>query len=467
MQGIPSTVLSAFLAVVLTLAIAPSHAEIPGDVTYFPMFSRSEVPLTSPVYFNEVPGKPGTFLVLEQGGEASVVLREDGKWTKKEFLKVNSAKGSEVGLLGFAFHPLFATNRKYYLNWNDPSTMATRIEERTADATFLKDAGAAPRLILKVEQPATNHKGGTLAFGPKDGYLYVGMGDGGNNRTAQDKMSLLGKVLRLDVNAPDSFHVPVDNPFESEAGARGEIWALGMRNPWKWSLDPLTGELWAGDVGTAVREEISLIGKGENMGWPVYEGSNCDPFMGTCPGSGYRAPILDLSRPTSFVIIGGMVYRGNPASAWYGLYFFADINAGSLWALRQAEGKLVEYKKLKSPPNGLSSFGTDAAGNLYTVGYYDGLIHRLDSDQFGPASTRAVPGRDRFLRGLLRVRVGQPWSLGKGAGTVRVHRLDGSLAVTLGADAKGNLPPLDLPAGIYHASRALAPSGASTPILVQ
>lgn len=462
MKAIPLPLLAACLAT----GLLPARADIPGDVTYSPLFSRSEVSLSSPVYCNEVPGKPGTFIVLEQGGEVSVILREDGKWAKREFLKVDAAEGSEVGLLGFAFHPLFATNRKYYLNYNDPATLATLIEERTADASLLKDAGAAPRRILRVEQPATNHKGGTLAFGPKDGYLYVGMGDGGNNRNAQDKSTLLGKILRLDINAPDTFRVPADNPFVGEAGTRGEIWALGLRNPWKWSLDPVTGELWAGDVGTAVREEISLVGKGENLGWPVYEGNNCDPYMGTCPGSGYRAPVLDLARPNAFVIIGGAVYRGNPASAWYGLYFFADINAGSLWVLRQADGKLVEYKKLKSPPNGVSSFGTDAAGNIYVVGYYDGLIHRLDSDRFGPASARAVPGRDRFLRGLLRVRAGQAWSLGSGAGTVRIHGLDGGLAATLRTDDRGWLPPLHLPAGIYRAGLAGSPSGTHRPLLV-
>jgi len=180
--------------------------------------------------------------------------------------------------------------------------------------------------------------------------LYVGMGDGGINRNAQDKGTLLGRILRIDVNAPDSFSIPAGNPLTGQAGTRGEIWALGVRNPWKWSLDPVTAELWAGDVGTVVRVEICLIGKGENMGWPQWEGSVCDAFMGSCGDQGFRGPVLDLARPASFVIIGGMVYRGNPASAWCGLYFFGDINAGSVWALRRAGGTLVEYKKLKSPP---------------------------------------------------------------------------------------------------------------------
>lgn len=441
-------------------------ADIPGDVVYTPMFTRSEVPLASPVYFNEMPGRPGTYIVLEQAGSVSVILREGEKWAKKEFIKVAVAQGSEVGMLGFAFHPDFTTNRKYYLNYNAPGDLATIIEERVADATWLKDSGLSPRRILRVEQPATNHKGGTIAFGPKDGFLYVGMGDGGNFLNAPDKSTLLGKILRIDIDSPDSYRVPADNPFVGQAGTRGEIWALGVRNPWKWSLDPVTGELWAGDVGSAAREEISLIGKGENMGWPYFEGTECNEAMSTCGTQGYRPPVLDLARPASYVIIGGVVYRGNSASAYYGLYFFGDINNGSVWAVRQSGGNLVEYKKLKSPPNGMSSFGTDAAGNIYLAGYYDGLIHRMDGEHFGPVSTRALPGRHRHLHGLLRVQAGRSWSLGGEAGTVRLHGLHGKLVATLLADEKGLLPPLALSAGLYQAVGAGVPPGSRRPVLV-
>lgn len=444
----------AVLAACLWLPSARTWAEIPGDVTFTPLFTRSEVPLNSPVYFNEMPGRPGTYVVLEQGGDVSVVLREDGKWTKKEFIKVSVGRGSETGMLGFAFHPEFAANRKYYLNYNAPGNLATVIEERVADAAFLKDSGLPPRLILRVEQPATNHKGGTIAFGPKDGFLYVGMGDGGSFLNAPDKTTLLGKILRIDVNAPDTYRIPADNPFVSQAGTRGEIWALGVRNPWKWSLDPVTGELWAGDVGSAVREEITMIGKGEDMGWPYWEGTVCNDALGSCGTQAYRPPVLDLERPASQVIIGGVVYRGNPSSAYYGIYFFGDINFSSVWAIRQNGGKLVEYKKMKSPPNGMSSFGTDAAGNIYLAGYYDGLIHRMDGEGFGPVGTRAVPGRHRFFRGLVRVQIGRPWSLGGKAGTVRLHGLEGSLAATLRADDRGMLPPISLPPGIYQAVSA-------------
>jgi glucose/arabinose dehydrogenase len=457
----------AAFVVCLCAQVDPAWAEIPGDVTYTPMFTRSEVPLTAPVYFNEMPGRPGTYIVLEQAGGVSVILREGDKWAKKEFIKVSVGEGSEVGMLGFAFHPDFATNRKYYLNYNAPVSLATVIEERVADATFLKDAGQAPRRILKVDQPATNHKGGTLAFGPKDGFLYIGMGDGGNFMNAPDKGTLLGKILRIDVNAPDSFSVPADNPFVGQAGVRGEIWALGVRNPWKWSLDPLTGELWAGDVGGATKEEISLISKGENMGWPYWEGTACNEAMSACGIQGYRAPVLDMERAASQVIIGGVVYRGNVSSAYYGLYFFGDINFSNVWAVRQSGGKLVEYKKMKSPPNGMSSFGTDAAGNIYLAGYYDGLIHRMNSEGFGPVATRAVPGLHRHLRGLLRVRAGQAWSMGDKAGTMRLHGLDGSLAATLRADEKGSIPPLALPAGLYQAVRVGDSPASHRPILVQ
>jgi glucose/arabinose dehydrogenase len=466
---------SAALFLVASLsALAPpsARADIPGDLAYTPLFAKSEVDLYSPVWFNGVPGMPGVFLALERvNGEVSVIRQEGGKWTKSLFVKVTTAQGGEMGLLGFAFHPDYRANGKYYLNYSPPGVMATRIEERTADATRLKDSGLPGRKILQVDQQAGNHKGGTLAFGPKDGYLYVGMGDGGwASRTAQDKADLLGKFLRLDINAPDSFRVPPDNPFVGQAGTRPEIWALGIRNPWKWSLDRLTGELWVGDVGEITREEISLVGRGENMGWNVWEGTHCVGGAAACATPGFRAPQADLPRGEAQIIIGGMVYRGDPASAYYGTYFFGDMHYGSVWALRPgASGAAPEVKKMKAPPEAMSAFGTDDAGNLYLVGWTRGIVYKVEGEHFGTAGVRSGPGREHRLRGLLRLEAGRSWSLGPGvrSAAVSLRGPDGRLAASLRADAQGRIQLAPVPPGLYWAAPEGPGASASRPVLVQ
>jgi glucose/arabinose dehydrogenase len=262
------------------------------------------------------------------------------------------------------------------------------IEEHLADASLLRDGGKAPRTVLRIAQPYQNHKGGTLAFGPKDGYLYVPTGDGGATAAGQDRERRLGKILRVDVNAPDSFRVPADNPFVGQAGVRPEIWAWGLRNPWKWSFDALTGELWVGDVGEEQREEIDVAKAGDNLGWGWMEGTYCHE-ADQCTGA-LRPPLADFGRGQLTCIIGGYVYRGDPASPWYGTYFFADYGTHAVWGLRRgADGKAGEIRKLLTLPTAPSSFGTDAAGNLYVVGYGNGLIYRLEADS-------ADPGRGRL-----------------------------------------------------------------------
>jgi glucose/arabinose dehydrogenase len=235
-------------------------ADSPGHVGLRDFF-EGQIAFDRPVFFAQVPGKENHYLVLEQHeGKASVAVFDQGKGSKRLFVQVQVARANEMGLLGFAFHPRFAENRKYYLHYN-PDLRTSLIEERVADSSLISDAGGRPREILRIRQPYANHNGGTIAFGPKDGFLYLGFGDGGSGgdpeNRAQNPMNLLGKFLRIDVDRPapgKGYSVPIDNPFVGKSGYRPEIWAMGVRNPWKWAFHPKTGELWMGDVGQGTGE---------------------------------------------------------------------------------------------------------------------------------------------------------------------------------------------------------------------
>lgn len=362
-----------------------------GGIRAVPVFDKAQVPLANPVWFGALPGRTETYIALEQyTGTVVVIRRSDSGWSRSEFLKLAVRGDGEMGLLGIAFHPRFAENRKYYVHYVPQSgALATVLEEHEADATLLKDSGKPGRLILKLAQPYQNHKSALPAFGPKDGYLYVPTGDGGATVSAQDRSQLLGKILRLDVNAPDSFRVPADNPFVGQAGVRPEIWAYGMRNPWRWSFDAATGDMWIGDVGEDQREEIDIPQAGANLGWGWMEGNRCREPDSCRPSM--QAPLIDFTRDQLTVIVGGYVYRGNPASPWYGAYFFGDYAGHALWVLRRgADGKATDTQKLLSLPSAISSFGTDAAGNLYLVGHTNGIIYRLEAD------SGSSPGRGRL-----------------------------------------------------------------------
>ncbi|MDQ3002644.1 MAG: PQQ-dependent sugar dehydrogenase [Fibrobacterota bacterium] len=452
-----------FVVAATALVIAPLRAystPLPENVTVVPFFDPAEVPLEKPVWFGEMPGKPGTYLVLERMGVVTLVSpagKPDGgsaKWIRSEFLKIAVNGEGEMGLLGIAFHPGFADNRKYYLNYIPRSIpWATLIEERMADSSFSKDSGKPPRQVMRIVQTRHgNHKGGTIAFGPKDGFLYVGMGDGGESILAQDRSSLLGKMLRVDVNVPDSFRVPLDNPFVDEAGTRPEIWALGLRNPWKWSFDPTTGELWAGDVGETAREEINLVAKGANLGWPFREGTVClEPD--SCSRPGLANPVMELGRAHSTTIIGGMVFRGNVASPFNGAYFFADFELRTLWAMRPEAGKPLMFQRLLTLPDRPSSFGMDSQGNLFVTGYDQGIIYRLESPDLkgmGIGVRRGIglgPGRE--AGGFLRARRGRPLDLAawRPFMSAALYTPDGRSAQSFGSQAGS--PRLDLPAGRY------------------
>jgi glucose/arabinose dehydrogenase len=344
-----------------------------------------------PVYVGQLPGVAGkTMVVLEQHlGEATLVFKQGDAWAKRTLLKIDVHQANEMGLLGIAFHPDFPRNHKYYIDYDPPGPdLANIIEERETDSSLMRDAGKA-RVLIRVPDKYTNHNGGTLAFGPKDGMLYIGMGDGGSGNdpdgNGQNRNVLLAKMLRIDVDRKDpglEYGIPADNPF-AKAGpgqARGEIWAYGLRNPWKWSFDPLTGDLWAGDVGQNAIEEVDLIVKGGNYGWSEMEGPE-----GRNDGS-MILPVHSYNHGVGSCVIGGVVYRGNPASRFYGRYFFSDLSGHTIWTLRKNGSGKADAEKVGKFPADPTTFGTDSEGLIYAATLTEASpIYRLESPDLGPA----------------------------------------------------------------------------------
>jgi glucose/arabinose dehydrogenase len=363
-----------------------SPRALQGDPAFTPAFGTDKGnAFRFPVWFGEIPGKSEAYLVLERGtgdedAHAWVLSKEGEGYVRKTFLTVpvqtTSSPSDERGLLGWAFHPRYRENRKYYVYYfrKRPAPIAgsseardsTVIEERLADSTLLGDAGAPPRRVFAVEQPYPNHNGGNIAFGPRDGRLYVGTGDGGSggdpHGNGQNVHTWLGKVLRIDVD---------------DSAARPEVWAYGLRNPWRWSFDSLTGDLWAGDVGQNTHEEIDRISRGDNLGWNRMEGDACFAPPQGCDTAGLKLPEATLDRREAECITGGYVYRGDTASSYYGAYLFGDFATRNFFALPPGHKTGDPAVKLGRLPDQPSSFGVDARGRLYLVGYSTGIIYRV------------------------------------------------------------------------------------------
>ena len=240
------------------------------------------------------------------------------------------------------------------------------------------------QVILEVMQPFGNHNGGTLAFGP-DGYLYIGLGDGGSGgdpfNHGQNTSTLLGAMLRIDVSGAtvnEPYRVPTDNPFVGVgAGARAEIWAFGLRNPWKFSFDPATGALWAGDVGQSDYEEVDIVERGGNYGWNVMEGLHCyPPGVQACDQTGLEPPVLEYTHAEGCSITGGYVYRGSRLPSLAGAYVYADYCSGRIWGLRHDGTAVTEHRLIADTDLQIPSFGTDERGNLYVLAF-DGHIYRF------------------------------------------------------------------------------------------
>ena len=300
--------------------------------------------------------------------------------------------GGELGLLGLAFHPRYPANGRFFLNYtrNGPEGLETVIAEYAVSSANPNLANRnSERILLRFAQPFTNHNGGMLAFG-QDGFLYIGTGDGGSAgdpmRNGQNVETLLGKILRMDVDSGEPYASPPDNPFVGRAG-RDEIWAYGLRNPWRFSFDRLTGRLIAGDVGQNRREEIDIIVKGGNYGWNIMEGMLCFLPSTNCNQTGLILPIHDYGRDLGTSVTGGYVYRGKSAPSLTGKYLFGDFGSGRLWTLTETTGGPWEAEQLLTTGN-ISSFGEDEAGEVYVVDYGGSVRQIIESGDPQPAVNR-------------------------------------------------------------------------------
>lgn len=369
-----------------------------GTVSVEPVLGVERVfPLlnfTAPVAMIQAPGNGSRWFVVEQAGRVRVFGNDQATAGSDSFVDITDRvdSGGETGLLGMAFHPDFPSDPRVYLSYtNADAGLVSRISEfRSSDGGLTLDP-ASEQMLMVLDQPQANHNGGQLAFGP-DGFLYIGMGDGGGANdqhgtigNGQSMTTLLGKILRIDVDAspgPD-YGIPVDNPFAGNpkcgpsAGAQPcpEIYAAGFRNPWRWSFDRQTGELWVGDVGQDALEEIDRVVLGGNYGWRCFEGTRPTGLpCGSEPN--LLPPVAEYDRSQGRTVTGGYVYRGSSIVGLPGRFVFGDFITGTLWFI--ASDAQPTLRITGGLPTGLniSSFGEGVDGELYVV-HYGGQLYRL------------------------------------------------------------------------------------------
>ncbi len=377
------------LVVALALSCAAAQASLP-----WPRIALNRVAsgFSNPTQVTSAHDGTGRLFVVEQTGSVRIV--KDGAVLPNPFLDITNRVSccGERGLLSIVFPPGSGLKGQFWADYTD-------VNGDTAISLFSFSGDTASAVsetvLLKIAQPFANHNGGQLAFGP-DGDLYVGMGDGGSagdpNNNAQNLGSLLGKILRIDVRA-FPYGIPPDNPFAGSSTARREIWAYGLRNPWRFSFDRKTGDLYIGDVGQGAWEEVDFqpaasVG-GENYGWRLTEGNHCFNPASGCSFAGITPPVAEYSHASGCSITGGFVYRGRDFARLDGIYFYADYCSGRVWGLRR-NGTGWETQELLQPGFGFTSFGEDDAGEVYAVDGNSGTLYRLvDAD--GPLSVLTVP----------------------------------------------------------------------------
>jgi glucose/arabinose dehydrogenase len=325
----------------------------------------------SPVFVTSPPGDSRLF-VVEQAGRIRIL--KNGRMVDQPFLDISSRVrgGGEQGLLSMAFHPDYRTNGWFYVNFTDRNG-DTHIERFKAGANPDVADLASMLLVLKIDQPYSNHNGGLVMFGP-DGMLYIGMGDGGSGGdpkgNGQNQRALLGKLLRINVSRADPYTIPVGNPFANGQRGAPEVWATGMRNPWRFSFDRTAGLLYIGDVGQDREEEIDVAPAsraGINYGWNIMEGADCFRSSG-CDRNGLLAPVLTYGRNSGCSVIGGYVYHGRRIPEIVGHYFYSDYCQGWLRSFRYQNGAATDRRTWKIPDIGnVVSFGEDSSGEIYIV----------------------------------------------------------------------------------------------------
>ena len=339
--------------------------------------------LSGPVDLQAAPGDTARLFIVEKPGR--ILIFKNGGLNPDPFLDISSrvSNGSEQGLLGLAFHPQYATNHKFYVDYTDGNG-DTHVVEFLASANP-DSASATEREILFVGQPAANHNGGQIAFGP-DGYLYIALGDGGGAgdtyHNGQNLGSLLAKILRLNVDSGSPYSIPADNPFVGRTGAREETWDYGLRNPWRFCFDRSNGDLYIADVGQNLWEEVDYEphgAGGKNYGWNVMEGLHCYGSA-TCNQTGLTLPVVEYQHSSGGPcdVQGGYVYRGSRVTQLTGYYLYIDYCTGAVAGFKYVGGAAtaIRYWNEVSPGGGVVSWGEDSRGELYLM-TYGGTVYRI------------------------------------------------------------------------------------------
>ncbi|MBX3015020.1 MAG: PQQ-dependent sugar dehydrogenase [Caldilineaceae bacterium] len=346
--------------------------------------------LSAPLFVTHAGDGSMRLFVVEKAGTIRIV--RDGILSERPFLDITDrirSSGGEQGLLGLAFAPTYPDNGFFFVNYTDSNGDTVVARYTAAPANADQADPASEFIVLQLEQPAANHNGGMLAFGT-DGYLYIGTGDGGGSGdrygNGQNPDSLLGKMLRLDVlsDPAQPYTIPADNPWVTADwqgnDVRDEIWAMGLRNPWRYSFDRVTGDLWIGDVGQNQWEEIHYTPAGShtglNYGWPIMEASHCYN-SNRCDQSGLLLPVTEYDHRGHCSVTGGYVYRGAAFSAIQGVYLFGDYCSGTLWATWFGSNGQWQTAELLDSDNSISSFGEDEAGELYITDLARGELRRV------------------------------------------------------------------------------------------
>jgi glucose/arabinose dehydrogenase len=361
---------------------------VPGDVVIETAAAFVNLVFDRPVALVQAPGDSTRWFIVELAGRVRVFDNTPSVSSSSVFIDISDrvVSGGERGLLGIAFHPDFAVNGQVFLSYTGGAKLESRISRFTSDDGGLTLNPNSEVILLKVSQPFNNHNGGHIVFGPApDHYLYIGFGDGGSgndpNNNAQNVENLLGAMLRIDVDGGSPYAIPVDNPFAANttcAGGCPEIFAWGLRNPWRWSFDRVTGDLWVGDVGQSAWEEVDIVVLGGNYGWRIREGAHCnDVYDSNCSSTGLIDPVTEYDRSTGQSITGGYVYRGNDIPGLNGVYIYGDYVQGTIFQYYDnGQGTIIDGELLDTDFF-ISSFAEAHNGELFVLDYQTGTIHRI------------------------------------------------------------------------------------------
>ena len=462
-----------------TTCIAPPKGNAGAAIAVQRVFASLPT-FDEPLAMLQAPGDNSRWFVLEKGSGVNpnaatarvrVFANTPGVSSLDTFVTLTVNASSEGGLLGMAFHPSYATNRQVFLSFTEGVPMVSRIARFTANAAGTVLDPSTRVNVISVNQPNTNHNGGNIAFG-RDGYLYIGFGDGGGggdpDSTGQDTTDLLGDFLRIDVDGATPYAIPPGNPFAGQLACSAdhtvssnncpEIYAWGFRNPWRWSFDSATGDLWAGDVGQGTFEEIDRVVRGGNYGWDCREGTaaytgppgSAAPVCNTIPAAGLVTPVHQYGRSLGLSVTGGFVYRGTALPALVGRYLFADFGSGRIWRLVDGGGAFAAEELLDTTLS-IASFGQGNDGELYVVDIAGGTLHKIVDGGGGAQAGPPVPASlsatgcvsaanpSQPATGLIPYDVAAPfWS--DGATKERWLAIPNGTTIGVGADGDFTLP---------------------------